>query len=585
MLAESPRLNGLHDVLSQVAGTGARGQPKGQAGPLRAIPQKMCSHPTRANLQPIPMNTKARRVHQGKALLHGMALFVLLATAWQAVAQPPNRGRGAAPPLNAQNLASSLGLTADQGARIQPLVEAFNQSEKELSAEVASAQDGQTALRAQLAALFTPEQQKQIIVADLLGTYDDRQNMMAQLGITKLRPGKNGSKQEGPGFDLATANPWKDTLPELLKMKDGTPVTTAAQWPARRREILEDFEREIYGRIPATAPRVTWEVTATTKGDAGGVPTITRQLSGHVDSSRLPGARVIIQASYTLPAQAAGAVPLLVAFGGGGQDHALPHGWGAGTLDPNSIQADAGGMALRQGVIGIANAGQPRKPDDWGALRAWAWGLSRLIDYFEQHPDSGVDPRKIGITGVSRYGKAAIVAHAFDERVAVSLVGSSGQGGVKLHRHDFGEAIENLTGGSYYWMAGHYLKYGSAESSSGKKDAGDLPVDSHQLIALCAPRPCFISYGIESKGDPKWVGAAGSYMAGILASPAYELFGKTGYGVAPADYITAPMPAVGTLIGGELAWRQHDGGHTQEPNFPAFFDWVSRYLTTPGLDK
>jgi (4-O-methyl)-D-glucuronate---lignin esterase len=107
-------------------------------------------------------------------------------------------------------------------------------------------------------------------------------------------------------------------------------------------------------------------------------------------------------------------------------------------------------MALRQGVIGIANLGQPRKPDDWGALRAWAWGFSRLIDYFEQHPDVGVDARKIGVDGVSRYGKAAIVTQAFDERVAVSLVGSSGQGGVKLHRHDFGEAVENLTGGGYY---------------------------------------------------------------------------------------------------------------------------------------
>jgi hypothetical protein len=185
---------------------------------------------------------------------------------------------------------------------------------------------------------------------------------------------------------------------------------------------------------------------------------------------------------------------------------------------------------------------------------------------------------------VSRYGKAALVAQAFDERVAVSLVGSSGGGGVKLQRHDFGESLENLTGGGYYWFAGNFIKYGAAEATFGKKDAADLPVDAHELIALCAPRPCFISYGIEP-GDPKWVDAPGGYMAGILATPAYELFGKKGYGINPADYITAPMPAVGQLVGGELAWRQHEGGHTQVPNFPAFFEWVGAYIKAPALRK
>src|SRR4029078_7927434 len=97
--------------------------------------------------------------------------------------------------------------------------------------------------------------------------------------------------------------------------------------------------------------------------------------------------------------------------------------------------------------------------DDWGALRAWAWGVSRMIDYFEQHPDAKVDATKVGIEGVSRYGKAALVAEAFDERIAVGFIGSSGQGGAKLHRHVFGEAVENLAGGFYYWMAGNYMKY------------------------------------------------------------------------------------------------------------------------------
>jgi lysophospholipase L1-like esterase len=236
-------------------------------------------------------------------------------------------------------------------------------------------------------------------------------------------------------------------------------------------------------------------------------------------------------------------------------------------------------MNLRKGIIGLTNKGAPRKPDQWGALRAWGWGVSRLIDYFEVHPDAKVDPKKVGIEGVSRYGKAALVTAAFDERVAVAFVASSGQGGAKLHRHIFGEAVENLTGrGGYHWMAGNYLKYGAVDPCM---TAADLPVDSHQLIALCAPRPCFISYGVLP-GDPPWVDAHGSFMAGVLAGPAYELLGKQGFGTA-GDYLTDPMPPVGELIGGELAWRQHEGGHTAGPNWPTFFEWIGRYIKAPPL--
>jgi hypothetical protein len=413
--------------------------------------------------------------------------------------------RGALPPVNPESLAQALAVASEHVAPFTAAIHAHNEAEKQHREALATAGAELAALQRELQTIFTAEQQQQnLAVRDLIGTYDDAREMMARLGIVKLRPGKNGSKQEGLGFDLATANPWRATMPALLKMKDGTMVTSPAQWPARRKEILEDFAREIYGRVPDPVPTVTWEITSTETAETAGVPTITRQLTGRVDNRRYPALNVAIKASLTIPVHRAGPLPLLVAFGGGGQEHAVPRGWAAGTLNPNSIQADAGGMALRQGVIGLTNLGQPRKPDDWGALRAWAWGLSRLIDYIEQHPDLGIDAKKVGITGVSRYGKAAIVAQAFDERVAVSLVGSSGQGGVKLHRHDFGEAVENLTGGSYYWMAGNYMKYGAAEATFGKKDAGDLPVDSHQLLALCAPRPCFISHGIEAKGDPKW---------------------------------------------------------------------------------
>jgi hypothetical protein len=129
-------------------------------------------------------------------------------------------------------------------------------------------------------------------------------------------------------------------------------------------------------------------------------------------------------------------------------------------------------------------------------------------------------------------------------------------------------------------MAGNFMKYGAAESNFGAKTAADLPVDSHELIALCAPRPCFISYGVIERGDPQWVDARGSFMAGVLAGPVYRLLGKHDFGT-PGDYLTDAMPPVNQLIGGELAWRQHDGGHEATPNWPTFFEWVSQYIPAP----
>src|SRR5487761_1297969 len=201
----------------------------------------------------------------------------------------------------------------------------------------------------------------------------------------------------------------------------------------------------------------------------------------------------------------------------------IADGWGYATISPGSVQAD-NGAGLTRGIIGLVNKGQPRHPDDWGALRAWAWGASRGLDYLETDP--AVDARHVGIEGVSRYGKAALVTMAFDTRFALVLVGSSGEGGAKPHRRNFGEALENLTGsGEYHWMAGNFLKYGASESSFGAKTAADLPVDSHELIALCAPRLTFISYGIPEKGDAHWLDQQGSYMAAVAAGPVFKLLG------------------------------------------------------------
>ncbi len=167
-------------------------------------------------------------------------------------------------------------------------------------------------------------------------------------------------------------------------------------------------------------------------------------------------------------------------------------------------------------------------------MRAWAWGASRGLDYLET--DKAVDAKHVGIEGVSRYGKAALVTMAFDTRFAVVLVGSSGEGGAKLHRRNWGEAVENLTGsGEYHWMAGNFLKYGASEAAFGSKNAGDLPVDAHELIALCAPRLTFISYGVPEKGDAKWLDQQGSFMATVAAGPVFRLLGAKDLGVAD-DY-------------------------------------------------
>ena len=208
------------------------------------------------------------------------------------------------------------------------------------------------------------------------------------------------------------------------------------------------------------------------------------------------------------------------------------------------------------------NKGQRRKVDDWGALRAWAWGASEALNYFET--DKNVDAKKVGIEGHSRYGKAALVTLAYDDRFAIGFISSSGEGGAKLHRRNAGEIVENVaSSGEYHWVAGNFIKY------AGPLNWGDLPVDSHELIALCAPRPVFISVG--SVGD-NWVDARGMFMAGVAAEPVYQLLGKKGLG-------TNEFPAIQqTLTDGEIAYRQHEGGHTPGPNWATFIAFASKYF-------
>ena len=440
----------------------------------------------------------------------------------------------------------------------------------------------------------------------------DHQNMMDQLGIKAVRPGPSGTETapNHANYDEATANPYPN-LPDPLTLKNGKKVTTRDMWWNQRRpEIIEDFDREVLGRVPKNAPRVTWEITKTAEAKLGDHAVIGKQLLGHVDNSAYPDLKVDIQMTLVVPANTKGPVPVMMMFGGRtipevafpaptfpgragapargpapappanadppSAEQLIADGWGFAAINPTSVQAD-NGAGLTKGVIGLVNKGQPRKPDDWGALRAWAWGASRGLDYLET--DSAVNAKQVGIEGVSRYGKAALITMAFDTRFAVVLIGSSGEGGAKLHRRNWGEAVENLTAtGEYHWMAGNFIKYGASEATFGSKNAGDIPVDAHELIALCAPRPTFVSYGVPEKGDAKWLDHQGSFMAAIAAQPVFRLLGAKDLGRSD-DYHTEKMPAVNvSMLDGQLAWRQHDGGHTDAPNWKYFIPWADKNL-------
>ena len=464
--------------------------------------------------------------------------------------------------------------------------------------------------------------------------------MMQQLGIKKLRPGPSGNPTDPnhANEDEQVANPCP-ILPDALLSTAGKKITTADQWwKIRRPELVAAFEREMYGQMPLKTPLVTWSTKVADAEVVGRTPVIARQMVGHVDNADYPLIDVSINMVLVLPTNVKGPVPVLIMFGfpalpapaqpsvadlekinlafkelmiknnpaskaifdrypayspitrlagpnffapptngdSPPTEQLLAAGWGYCTLDPTTVQAD-NGAGLTRGIIGLVNKGQPRKPADWGALRAWAWGASRVLDLLEK--DSLVDAKKVGIEGVSRYGKAALLTLAMDQRFSVGLIGSSGKGGATLQRRVFGEAVESLAGsGEYHWMAGNYLAYAASEATGGAKSGCDLPVDAHELIALCAPRATFISYGIPEKGDARWLDQYGSYQATVAAGAVFKLLGAKDLGIGN-DYMQQRMPPVLTgLLDGQLAWRQHDGGHTDAPNVQFFIPWASKIL-------
>lgn len=452
---------------------------------------------------------------------------------------------------------------------------------------------GMLPLPAQNPFQLTPEERARI----QQGSREDHADMLKQLGITRLRPGRDGrpdATTNKANYDEAKANLYPD-WPELLVTNDGRKVASPELWwKVRRPELADVIEREIVGRIPAAVPKVTWEVAETVETKVGGQPVIARRVLGKVDNSAAPQIEVTIRMAVVLPADAKGPVPVLVMFGWGSMPDEPPFqwpgayqpkvppspeqligaGWGYVSLSTASIQAD-NGAGLTAGIIGLTNKGARRTPEQWGALRAWGWGAARALDYLETLP--AVDAKRVGIEGVSRYGKAALVTMAFEPRFAMALIGSAGEGGTSPYRRDFGEVTENLTGsGAYHWMAGNFLKYGAAEASFGAKGANDLPMDAHTLLALCAPRPVFVSYGIPENGDALWLDQQGSFMVTVAAGPVWRLLGARDLGVRE-DYRVAKLPPVNhDLLDGELGWRQHDGGHESRTNMGHFIKWAER---------
>lgn len=409
-------------------------------------------------------------------------------------------------------------------------------------------------------------------------TQADHQLMMKMLGIDSLRPGPSGNPQAPNAANSDESRVRYENVPDPLVFESGKPVKNAKDWEARKTELFELFDREMYGRTPENLPSVSWELVWEKDTLIGSTETTYKKMKGIVDNSEYPSISVAIDFEYAVPKNVDKSVPLVMEFGWiwpagmqrppappgpTWQEQVLSQGWGFGVIIPTSYQAD-NGAGLRAGIIGLVNKGEPRKVDDWGTLKAWGWGASRALDHLENDPEVNAD--KVTIEGLSRYGKAAIVAMAYDSRFAVGLIGSSGAGGAKMLRRVFGEQVENLAAsGEYHWFTPNFIKY------AGPLNQDDLPVDAHELIALCAPRPMFISVGSPTV-EGQWIDGKGMFEAAVFAGPVYKLLGKK-------PLPTSVFPPIQTFLdAGDIAFRQHEGGHTVGPNWPYFIEWAKMYL-------
>jgi hypothetical protein len=373
------------------------------------------------------------------------------------------------------------------------------------------------------------------------------------------------------------------TLPDPLKLSSGKAVTDAKTWIQKRRpEIVTLFETQQYGIAPGRPVDESFEVvdkgTLALDGKA-----IRKQVTIHL--SKDPAAPEIHLLVY-LPAAASKPVPMFFSINFGAIQKAVddpgimpqkvwdpktnalivpPAGRGFGRLNVGPL-LDAGfGVAtfyygdvdpdyLNVGPNGIRarylKPGQTeREPDAWGSIAAWAWGMSRVEDYFET--DKSIDAKRVAIHGVSRLGKTVMWAGAHDQRFAAVIASCSGEGGAALSHRDYGETIAHLAAPTRYpyQFAANYAKYGGFPDTA--------PMDANLLVALIAPRPLLLQTGnTDNWSDPK-----GEFLAAVAAGPVYKLLGKQDLG-------TDVWPAAKVPILHDLSYYMHDGGHGMVPS-----DW------------
>jgi hypothetical protein len=351
-------------------------------------------------------------------------------------------------------------------------------------------------------------------------------------------------------YDESKVKPY--TLPDPLVLTSGQPVKDADTWFKKRRpEILQLFRTEIFGRVPDSAPKVRWEVITATEASALNGTATLKRVVGRI-GDRADGPRMNV--TLYLPAKATEPVPVIltITFGGGPKGGAgkgdgiaadiVNRGWAFASVGYNDIQPDKKD-AFNEGVIGETLKPGQRAPaaDEWGAVSAWAWGISRIVDYFET--DKAIDARCIGIQGHSRLGRTVLWAGAQDERIAAVFASCSGEAGAALARRDWGETVDDMAQNFPWQLGGNYQKWVGRWN--------EMPVDSHMLIALVAPRALFCNGGTTDQ----WADPKGAFLAMVAAGPVYRLLGAKDLGT------TELPPLDKALTEGDLGWLYHTGGH------------------------